>query len=653
MEPVVTLKRKGPSASGKSNEECVAAGVECSILFSRTPFTDSVKQLYKPVPPERQCEGKNRPSKKAKKPNDASLKKVFPFEKQKVDALCNTADLLITPHDGELNYVGHSLEILRECIADMPGLSDKSLWNTSSHTDAESLFDYLCGIFFDYLEDEIVCTVQLDDEIDHSDMSHTDRNIDVNMSDHRDIVRQLLRCIVLWLNWTLQLSSHAHNAFELARGSLGKDDMNLVLDTAIGIKESNRNMAFYSSVFQKLSELVKRKNIELDNKISDLLCKTEFIKNMIFGGSPEEATPWKKLSAQLSSISVDQNEIPYEESHNDYIANINKVRNEMRLRMDRKGYCDALSRECEIYNQELNGLNSRWQSVTSRFEQVVRQLNDLTAPMKAETLVEAFKVADAKRMHPLLQHFFVRLQIRMMHTPNREVHYKVVRERDYVLQVSLLAPRDMLLPSADVTVTCFPLHVVFYVGDGDTLYVREPTISTHSGSNFVHSVESSNTTPKSSGTPRSLPVSPDKNWGLEDFTMDSDDIPPPFFERLRFWYDMAYMNVWNCYTIDSYKRGKKDIVTLLPKSLQRKCASQYSFSDNRWTLSNSCASMKMKLELNESLEPQCRFYDFEQKGVLQQEPDKALVDTFFKDPNGIDKNNVEEVSIIYNIIHVV
>ncbi|KAK1936074.1 hypothetical protein X943_001287 [Babesia divergens] len=641
------LERK-PPATAVPNTDAIEEAY--TRIFTNASLEEAVKRLYSPSKGCSTVESPNRRAKKPHKEKPCDFSGVFRFDQKEVARLCKSTDLQLTPSDGELLFLGESLQLLRTSISEILGLPlkdglEKSLSDTK---DPEAYFDCLVSRFLEHLDNESVVDVRLPDETDST--GPIDCNAAPGLPNEHDVIRAQLRCITLWCNWAQQLSAHTETALRLVRTPVRDIDLDMLIETAMGIKESNRNMVFYSSVCTQLAEALKTKDGALDMILSTLMCKIHYIRHMQGSTQSADSDSWKRLSAQLSAIVVNQNEIPYDDSATEHMANMNSVRNEMRLRMDRKGYCDALSRECDMYTHEYNTLNTRYQAIASRVDQIMKQLHDLGGSFRWDSQVDALKIVDARKLCPLLQHFLVRLNLRMLQYPNREVLYKVVREREYVLQVSLLAPRDMLMPSVDAVMPTFPLVFVFYVDESDTISVREPSLSISTLACFSMGKES----PRASihdSSPRTWPLTYDPDWGLDDFMLTTSEMPPIFCDRLRSWYDAAHLHVWNCYYIDCYRRGKLETLHLFPQQLRKKHLSQYTIADNNWILSNQCASITFTLEFNEKLEPRCKFSNFEQKDVLTVENSIDLIDRLSKDVKTINKNNVAKVSAIYNIIH--
>ncbi|GBE60043.1 HR1 rho-binding repeat containing protein, putative [Babesia ovata] len=666
MEPVKVLEKIESHSIDCPSNETAATDVSYGKIFSRAPLEEFLKRLFNP--PLKDCEEVADPERK-KRPREEStpVKGRIKFDKAAISRICPNAEFPFPSSGGDLLFIDESLEMLRSCLDDLPGfkLIKGPEAKGSEPGDPDAYFMQLVDSFLACTDAEEIPEVRLEGETDCNVSDHRHPvNVDANYD--RQAIRELLRCLVLWCNWVFQMNAHTKSALSIAQSTLQRSMAPQVIEVALGIKQANRNVAFYSSMCTKITAALRERGSKYDQIIKDTLCKVHHVRfNVGRVHRASSNSSWERLSNKLSKYTTDENEIPMDDMSDEYRRNINLVRNEMRLRMKKKGICDSLSKTCDMLSQELASINSKRQSLLTRMEQAMRQLRDLTTSYRAEAYVESLKLTDSKKLPTLLHNFLSRMQLRAIGTPNRDVVFKVFKEgdRDYGLHMTFAAPRDVLMPSADAASIVFPLLFLATLDERGLVRIREPRFP------FPGSAVC-DTTPRADCTPRrmecvsihsesSMSTGSDspketiigEGMVLDTFTAMDKELPQHFIERMEWWYEIARQHVWNCYLADVYRRGRSTPINLLPQELRKHHSSQYTCRSSGWVLGNKCASIRMRLEFTEELEPRCTFSEFEHDEPLYIEGTPPMVDIVRDSFTDVKEDKINEVGESLYIKH--
>ncbi|CDR94807.1 hypothetical protein, conserved [Babesia bigemina] len=640
MEPVKVLEKIETHPVDCPATDAAATDDSCGLIFAGASPEESVKKLFNP--PLKDGEEDAEPG-RTKRPREEStpVKGRIKFDRASISRVCPNVEFPFSPSESDLLFIDESLELLRSCFDDLPGfkLIREIEATGSEYGDPEERFMLLVDSFFAYMDSEETPEVRLEGETDCTSSEQTP-SVDVDVNYDRQAFRELLRCLVLWCNWVFQMHEHTKDALSIAQSTLQHNTASKIVDTALGLKQANRNMAFYSNMCSRLTAVLRERGAKYDQIIKDTLCKVHHVRFNVGRVQQSSNASWERLSAVLSKQTTAENEIPMDDAGDDYRRNINLVRNEMRLRMKKKGSCDSLTKACDMLTQELASINSKRQSLVTRMEQAMRQVRELTTSYRADAYVESLKLTDSKKLPTLLHNFLSRMQLRAIATPNRDVVFKVFREgdREYGLHMTFAAPRDVLMPSADAASIVFPLMFLATVDERGLIRIREPRFP-FPGSAVCDSTPRADTTPRrmecvSIHSESSMSTGSDSpketinvdGMVLDTFTALDKELPQHFCERLDWWYDIARQHVWNCYLADGYRRGKCSSISMLPQELRRSHSSQYTSRSSGWILSNKCASVRMRLEFTEELEPRCTFSEFEHYEPLYLESTSPIVD---------------------------
>ncbi|GIX65402.1 HR1 rho-binding repeat containing protein [Babesia caballi] len=671
MDPVEAIERLESQPLVRRDSNVSTLDSACGGLYCKRPLEVAVRHLFRPPIEESTAEKGDRCAKRAHKEPRSSGRSTFRLDWEAVTRICPSATFDLQTDEENLGHIEDSLELLRSCLAEMPGFNQRDVETPNSEdADAESQFNQLFESFLTYANSSAVPEVRLEGETEGESKGST-TEVGTVHGDDREVLECLLRCLLLWCNWVFQMNAYARRALQIVQSPVDRSVAPEVLALALGVREANRNMAVYSTLCVQLSVSLRSLDEAINHTVTDLLCKVQYIRQILATSKAVDATAWPRLAAQLSAASSDVNEIPLDSAAHESRHNINRVRNEMRARMNGKGRYNALARECDLFTQELAALNSRKQGLATRYEKSVKLLQELVNAYRTDTYVESVKVPDAKKLSPLLYHFLARSQLSLMATPNRDVSYKVVREREreYALQMSLAAPRDMLMPSSDAAAGTFPLVFCVSVDSRGALRVREPRYPfaasaaspftqskvhgqsrSDSGKRRVAGSSANDSTP--TGTPTSSAGSSDcasSGMGLEAFTLNDHVLPAAFHHRLRWWYEAAHQHIWNCALADSYRNGKMEVQLMLPHDLRRTHVSRYTWRTADWALANDGASIKMRLEFDEEQQPRCSFSDFEPREPLRIERVAASIEEVVKDVGTLAREDVCEVGAMYDI----
>ncbi|ORM39635.1 uncharacterized protein BXIN_0257 [Babesia sp. Xinjiang] len=662
MDPVTLLDslESHASLSPKRGIEILDSG--CNHVFSKRPLDDAIRLLYRPDAGVESSIETRFILKRARKDASKRFRDTLPFDREGVSAACPSANFCVAPRVGELLFLEDALDMLRTCIIKMPGFDKKEQLDALSleSDGVVSYFSQVVDIFLEYLDEQCVADLHIEGVPDMGECSEDESTVSLPDDTDRDSVGVILHCLILWCNWVFEMRSIAETALSLVHSSLDRCESQHVLDTAVRLKEANRNMVFYSSMCRTMSAALSERDSCMSHLVWDLVCEIQLLTQVERQADASAASPWQLISEQLSCGTIESNEIPSVVSDDPFHKNVQLLRNEMRVRINFKGECDALSRECDHYLQEQSSLNGRRLALVGRLEQLSKQLQELVTAHRIDTHIDSVKLPESKKLSPLLYHFLVRMQLLSLCRPSREILFKVMkyRDSDYCLHMSLLTPRDLLMPNSETASKAFPLQFIVSLDANGRLCVKEPLypfsipfLSRITSNSDVNSDKSeiSNTSTSDDG---SKDVDSCDTCGLGEFSLEDNDIPSAFCDRLEWWYRVAHQHIWNYHIVDGYRYNRLDVDFLLPCELTRGHVSRYEYKCGAWLLANECASIVMRLEFDESLKARCTFSDFDRKGRLQLDCDSPLIGRVSSKRECLNSENVCEVTLEYRILYI-
>lgn len=196
-----------------------------------------------------------------------------------ITSMCSDFKIVQTPTEGELKFLGKSFDLFKTCLIDC-GSSD--LTDSASDSDAIVVFESFWNSFTSMLDRDELKKVELSEGdfdylVSESDLTNSKLEYSIEFL----VIKQLFIAMILLSNWCFQLSSHVDVAISIAKCEVKLDDPEVVLNTAFGIKECNRNMTFYNNVASCLLKFLGNQNSKLDALVSSFLGKVEFLKQMI------------------------------------------------------------------------------------------------------------------------------------------------------------------------------------------------------------------------------------------------------------------------------------------------------------------------------------------------------------------------------------
>ncbi|GFE55617.1 sugar-binding of ABC transporter system related protein, putative [Babesia ovis] len=620
----------------------------CGHVFSREHLDDGIQRLLAPGEFSTTTDA-YRP-KRQRDEQIGCFRGVLPFDRDEVITAYPSIVAPIVPRNGDLEFVNESLELLKGSMCKIPGFQlNNGLENVDLSDDGpEGYFTKLVDNFFDYLDHLDIPDIGVGSE--NLCQSNRQEKTKINTSnDHdRSLFRVLLQCHVLWYNWVLQLKATAETALGLIESTLTRSDAKKVLKTALGLKEANRNMVFYSTLCVQLRSLLRKRESTLNKVIWELLSRMHFLGHIGACQEDDDTAPWLRMAEQLSQ---ELNDPPVYDDAEQFKQNLKRIRREMQSRIRAKGQCDAVSKECDYAAQEQTALNGRKMTLATKLEQTSKVVQDLVSAHRTDIQVDTLKIADAKKLPALVHHFAGRLQLHGLKNPNREIGLKVVkdREREYSLVVALSVPRDMLMPNPDIASRIFPLNFRVTLCEKGGLKVKQPNCPF----NILPMGDIAKREAGDNGDVSSVSASEESSpeadinhttLGLHNFNLNDRFLPQVFCDRLDWWYNLSNNYMWNTYCIENYRRNRLDVKQFLPSELRKDRCSKYEYKTPILLLSNDSASIKLRLQIDSNQRPSCRFNDFEWTTKLALKEMTPLMERVAnKNKQAIDKAEVCEL----------
>eukprot|EP00371_Babesia_bovis_P000830 XP_001609477.1 hypothetical protein [Babesia bovis T2Bo] len=639
MDPIEVLSTLSHLEGPKTNictDQSISA---CAHVFSRHSLDGNVRTLLSPTTGDASADTPDIAYRSDHGPKDPVISSdvYMPFDSSALVSAYPSINVPIQPSNVPLRFLSESFRLLSVSLSRLPGF--KLDGNLSSFDpmviDASSYFTQLVDSFFGYLDQMVVPKLCTDNDDPGSQEVIQNCAKDYPNGYDRNLYRWLLQCHVLWYNWVLQMRYHTNVAMGFAKSVPGESDSQRVLTTALGLKESNRNMVLYSRLCVQLRELLHNSELSLNRVIWELLSRMHILGH-VGGDQRDGSKSWSRISDLLSDDLRAEHVTGNDEEL--FRHNLKRMRYEMDARIKNKGQCDALAKECDYLAQEHSALTGRKLTLASKLEQITKVLKELISSYKTEIQVDILKIPDAKKLAPLLYHLGSRIQLYSLSNPNREIFIKVIKDREYSLRMSLSAPRDTVIPNNDAASKCFPLNFRIYLDDTGHLRVNKPNYSFN-----IMPIGTCTVTPGQST--ESIP----DNMGLDEFSTGDYELPIAFRQSIDYWYDTAIYYIWNNYLIECYRRNRLEITSLLPPELSLARASCYEYKDSILLLSNSCASVKVRLQIDADQRPSCSFDSFECHGRLSINRHVPLIDKVSPKFNPVTHDNVCKVR--YDVQH--
>lgn len=499
--------------------------------------------------------------------------------------VCKGVKFLITPAEGKVNYFKESVMVFRDCLESLSIVNLESI----SCDNGKTYFDNLIEGFFSFLDSEHPHEIKLTGENDEkpNTSASTYEPTELSREDELELVKQLFLSMVLCYNWSLQLLSYANSAIEIAASGVYSIENQKVLSVALGVKEANRHIVFYTSVFYQLWEMFKEQNSLVSSVISDFMSRLAFIKQIIHSEMSYEPHAWNRIKSHLHPPNVDPSlSILNENTEHGEILGV--IRNEMMVRINGKVSCDYLRKECDLVSQDLTQMEEKNQQMLEKIDSLKKQLQEISNLFKTEQNIG--KIMDSKKFPDPLARLASHLRIFATSNPMREIMFKVIKDNDYSFQMAISAPKDMLFPSLESTKCIFP--ITFHIHFNDRIYVTQTSRPSIHQSVFLpvkvlerfKGVEN-----------KDEKIDEVETWGLHEF---ENQLPNTFHQRMQYYYERASEFVWNLYILESYKsNGKETLKRLLPQELlEYDCKSTYTYKEGSlWILQNPAASVEVEV----------------------------------------------------------
>lgn len=480
--------------------------------------------------------------------------------------ICKDIKLLITPAEGQVKYFKESVKVFRDCLE---GLSPFDV-DSVSCDDGEVYFDNLVEAFFSFLESESPHEIPIDkgtSDVPNTLNARMNDSEELSRDDELELVKQLFLSMVLSYNWSLQLLHYANSTVDIATSNPDKLDKQNILKIALGIKEANRNIVFYTSIFHQLWELFKENDSTINAVISDFMGRLTFLKHIINHEISYDPQAWNRIKSNLHSPKVDP-KLTILNEDTEHGENLGLIRSEMMARINGKVSCDYLRKECDLVSQDLTQMEGKHQEMLEKIDLLKKQFQDISNMLKVEQS-HVGKIMDSKRLPDPLAKLLSHLHIFSTSNPLREITFKVIRDHDYSFQMVIYAPKDLFFPSFESTKFVFP--ITFHIYLTDRIHVTQTsTPSLHQSICLPEKVLEMFKGAQGAENH----VDEADTWGLHEF---ENELPNTFHQRMHYYYERASEYVWNLYILETYKSNNRDALKhLLPQELlEYDCKSTY------------------------------------------------------------------------------